>query len=84
MRSLTKQVGVPSVQANHSAWEIAESITRWTGADSGRMALRIVVAPTRTPVSSHSLSAEANDTRGMPPIAAQKSRVTKGLSSDVT
>ena len=83
VRIFTKQVAVPSVQANHSAAATAASITRCTPADDGRTALSMVVAPTFTPVSSQSLSAGANDTLGMP-SAPQNSRVTKGLSSEVT
>ena len=79
----TKQVSVPSVQANRSAEATARSSTMCTAAAAGHTALRMVVAPGATPVNSISFSADANDTRGMP-RTPQNSRVTKGLSAGMT
>ena len=79
----TKQVAVPSVQANHSSSVTLLSMTRWTFSAEGRSMLRTVVAPTLTPVSYIRRSAGAKDTLGIPRVL-QKSFVTKGLSSVVT
>ena len=76
-------MGVPSVQASSGDSATSRSITRCTPEAAGQTLLRMVVAPGATPVSSMSLSADANETRGMP-RAAQKSRVTKGFPAGMT